>query len=227
MDQQIEICNWTDIGCPGYLGKHRDEKYVAWDEQYGKNNWRLMWIWGQMYIDFLGVCAIYEDAYYEFLSRHEDILSMLIADACEIYDDQPSNIFSGFDYTNQETNRTHIQDIAIRRCLRRMGQNFVGNQFMRIRQEKGNHKLSILLSPGNVPFHKKMFIVNPQITPKWWKPNSVESFYQSNRVLQLKIINKNSRFFVTSESMNEMSEIPSEFIKIIARNNWELSHMPS
>lgn len=164
----------------GYLGKHRDEKMAEWQEQYG--GVAFGWQFGEVLLDFDGVCQVYEDAYYEFLLKSRYILADLIVSAKDVYDDEESNVLSGFDYRKQETGRTHIQDIAIRRSLLRLGLWFKGEKLIRIRQEKGDHSLSMSLSPGWVPFHRKDMIRDPQLEG-WWRPDSVESFYQSNRVL--------------------------------------------
>lgn len=176
---------WRTVGCPGYLGKHRDEKFQEWNERYGTDNWRLVWEVNGNQIDFLGVCAIYEDAYFEFLLCNPDVLNQLVDEAKEVYDDEISNINSGLDYQIQETGRTHVQDIAIRNCLVRLGTWFGGRELVRIRQEKGTHPLSTTLSPGRVPFHQPSWIKQPEITDKWWWPQTVEAFYQCNRVLQI------------------------------------------
>ena len=92
---------------------------------------------------------------------------------------------SGFDYAKQETGRTHLQDIAIRRCLLRLDMQFEGTELVRIRQEKGTNPLSMILSPGRVPFHKPELIEKPQ-TVSWWHKDTVESWYQNNKYLQIK-----------------------------------------
>lgn len=176
---------WVTIERPHYLGKHRNEIFKEWDEEYGKGNWRLVWKVGEILVDFLGVCALYEDAYFEFLRSRSKILKQLILEASNVYDDEPSNVESGFDYTKQETRLTHIQDIAIRRSLIRLGLWFRGKELIRVRQEKGTHPLSITLSPGRVPFHRKDLILQPEIEG-WWYGETVESFYQSNRLFQVR-----------------------------------------
>ena len=174
-----------NMGPPGYLGKHRDKKYAEWNKEYGRDMWKLMWIVYCFYVDFLGVCALYEDAYFQFLLDNPDILKQLVNEASDVYDDRKSNIHSRLDYTVQETDRTHIQDIALRRCLVRIGIEFKGNELIRIRQEKEDHELSIILSPGKVPFHRPEWIVEGLSWTKepWWNPKSVEDYYQSNRIL--------------------------------------------
>ncbi|MFC1731984.1 hypothetical protein ACFL6I_16820 [candidate division KSB1 bacterium] len=38
----------------------------------------------------------------------------------EVYDIHPSNVESGLDYSNQECDATHLQDISVRRALTRI-----------------------------------------------------------------------------------------------------------
>ncbi len=185
---------WQDIERPGYLGKHREERFKEWTEKYGRDgygelNWRLVWRFGDATLDFLGACRVYEDAYFKYLRENPLIVDQLVAEASDVYDDEPSNVGCGLDYTKQETGRTHVQDISIRSCLVRMGRWFKGKELIRIRQEKGNHPLSMTLSPGRVPFHIPGMIVAPSVVPKWAEPGSVEDFYQSNRYLQARTHN--------------------------------------
>ncbi|MDP1719317.1 MAG: hypothetical protein Q8L24_02745 [bacterium] len=179
-----KFVKWVNVDRPGYLGKHRDEKFKEWDTKYGKGNWRLGWVFGDTQLDFLGACRVYEDAYYEYLKQHPEIVDQLVAEASDVYDDELSNVGCGIKYLAQETKRTHVQDIAIRNCLVRMGRRFAGKELIRIRQEMGNHPLSMTLSPGRVPFHEPNMIIQPSACPKWAAPGSVEDFYQSNRYLQ-------------------------------------------
>jgi hypothetical protein len=177
--------SWINEGRPGYLGKHRTEKFHEWDLLYGKGDWRLAWLWGRSFVTFTGACHLYEDAYVAYLGKNRSILNELIRVACDVYDDSPSNITSGVDYLKQETERTHIQDIAIRRALKRLNTCFHGTQLLQIRQEKGIHSLSMTLSPGKVPFNKMDKITRPWLKG-WWDQGTVECFYQSNRILQVR-----------------------------------------
>jgi hypothetical protein len=90
---------------------------------------------------------------------------------------------SGLDYLKRGALRTHIQDIAIRNCVKRFGREFRGDKLIQIRDRMGEHPLSLALSPGQVPFHKPALISYPdnldEIRNKaWWLPLSVEDFYQ-------------------------------------------------
>ncbi len=69
--------DWIDVDRPGYFGKKRDEILEGYDKKYGKNGWRLVWKIGDIDLDFLGVCAIYEDSYFEFLKKNPEVLKTL------------------------------------------------------------------------------------------------------------------------------------------------------
>jgi hypothetical protein len=178
--------SWRDHGRPGYFGADRDERHASYNVLYGPANWRLIWKFDLAILDRAALCQVYEDAYYFFLQSHPAVLDQLCDEASDVYDDAPSNTASATDYTVQETGRTHVQDIAIRRCLPRLGRRFEGDRLIQIRHSDGTHPLSLILSPGKVPFHVSGHIFNrPRITG-WWDDNSVEDFYQSNKFLQVR-----------------------------------------
>ena len=175
---------WELCDRPGYFGSRRDEIERGYDEKYGPGCWRLAWQVGVgVFFTREQMTMLYEDAYYTFLHDNVDVLEMLLSEAADVYDDAPSNVESGFDYTCQETGRTHVQDIAIRRVVTRLGERFHGSRLIQIRDDLGDHPLSMTLSPGQVPFHFPELIRRPETTG-WWQSGSVESFYQSNKVLQ-------------------------------------------
>lgn len=143
----------------------------------------MAWLVNDKLLEYGEVCQLYEDAYFEYFKQRPELLDHLVEVAKEVYDDDPSNVESGLDYQKRGEVRTHIQDIAIRRCIKRFGKSFRGNQLIQIRDRLGAHPLSLALSPGQVPFHKKEWLSNPsnlqQIQSNmWWLPGSVEDFYQ-------------------------------------------------
>ena len=172
-----------DKTSPGYLGKCRNELWAERDSKYGKGNWQTIWLVAADYLEYTEACRLYEDAYFENFKKRPELLEYLLEVASNVYDDDPSNVESGFDYSNRGDVRTHIQDIAIRNCVERFGREFRGNKLIQIRDRMGEHPLSLALSPGQVPFHKPELLSNPdnlaEIRSKaWWLPLSVEDFYQ-------------------------------------------------
>lgn len=176
---------WVTVERPGYSGGMRDQRIADWNGKYGEGNWRQAWHVDGQELDFLGICRHYEDAYVEYLKNHQDVLEELASEASEVYDDSPSNTGSGLDYSLQETRHTHIQDIAIRNSLKRLGRKFKGQKMVQIRDEVGEHRLSMTLSPGRIPFHRQDWIIQPELEG-WWEKGTVEAFYQSTKVLQVK-----------------------------------------
>ena len=179
---------WKTVERPGYLGKKRDEIIDSWNKQYGEGNWRLMYTWVDSIIPREMAIQIYEDGYYEFLKREKEKLEWLVNNASDVYDTAPSNVESGLDYNIQETNNNHLHDIAIRRSVARLGEQFRGNKLVRVRWKDSD---GYVLSPGIVPFHLPKLIVPGEIksysgkTP-WWNTGTIEDFYQRNKILQIK-----------------------------------------
>jgi hypothetical protein len=176
---------WITAQRPGYFGSRRGDKYAEYDREYGEGNWKIAWDVNGLDYDAESIVLLYEDSYSLFLSAHPQIADQLVSEASEVFDDAESNIESGLQYSFQETNRTHLQDIAIRRSLCRRGQWFQGSKPIQIRDSLGEHPLSMVLSPGRVPFHRPEWIVGPELEG-WWRPGSVESFYQSNKILKVR-----------------------------------------
>ena len=175
---------WARLERPGYFGSRRDELCAGYDQRFRAGRWRLAWAYGELSLTRAEMCMIYEDAYLAFMAGRPDVVDQLCAEAADVYDDAPSNCASGLDYTAQETGRTHVQDIAIRRCLVRLGRAFSGERLVQIRDSLGEHPLSMTLSPGQVPFHRPELLETPELDG-WWAPGSVESFYQSNKWLEV------------------------------------------
>ncbi len=173
---------WVVIDRPGYFGRHREERHEQFNRQYGQFGWRLAWLVDDLVYSFEMAVMLYEDSYRRFLTAEPAVRYQLVNEASNVYDDAQTNVLSGLDYGEQETGRTHLQDIAIRRVLVSLGYWFKGDTLIRIRDKDGSHPLSMELSPGRVPFSQPELIKKPQLEG-WWQPNSVESFYQSNKVL--------------------------------------------
>ena len=174
---------WKTIEKPGYFGKKRDQKYKEFNQTYGEDNWRLAYTWNNEIIDREFALKIYEDGFYEFLKNNPETLEWLIKTASDVYDTAESNAGS-LDYNIQETPNNHIHDISIRRAVYRLGKAFQGDHLVHVR---GEGTEGYRLMPGKIPFHLPQLIEQPQLEKWWWEPNTVEAFYQSNKVLQVKL----------------------------------------
>ena len=174
---------WKTIKRPGAFGKERDQIYKEFNKKYGKGNWRIVWQWGRGVIPWLMACQIYEDAYWLDSFKREKLWKKLISWAKNVYDYAKSNVKSGFDYSVQECPATHLQDISIRRVVLKRGWKFRGEKLIQIRS--ADVYWGDKLGPGRVPFHLPKLIKRPHLKG-WWDANSVEDFYQSNKLLQIR-----------------------------------------
>jgi hypothetical protein len=173
---------WANIARPGFLGSRRDEAHANWNNTYGTENWRLVWQAGTKLCLFPTACReFYEESYFEFLSKRPDLVER-ICSYRDVIDNAPTNVESGLDYTRQEAYSTHIQDIAVRNVMNRMGRKFLGERILQIRGYKSE---GAFLSPGVIPFHTPEWIIPPSKAPWWAEIGSVEDFWQSNKYLQV------------------------------------------
>lgn len=177
---------WKTVLRPKRFGKTRAKREHELTEQYGKGMWHEAWTWGErgeLTVPIDIAFLIYEDAYYEYFIERPKVVDWLTS-YNNVYDTNLSNTASGFDYFAQEDpNVRHVQDIAIRRALLRIGKPFKGEGLLEVRNP-GKH--GYFLTPGKIQFHIPAYIVTPHATG-WWRENSVEDFYQSNRVIQIKV----------------------------------------
>lgn len=170
---------WEVVARPGQFGRRRDELVAGWNAEYGEDGWKVAYeVEGRIFARD-AVLMLYEDAYYEYLKATPDVLDWLCETGSDVYDNAPSNTGSGFDYGIQETSSNHVQDISLRRALLRLGRWFQGDHPIEVRGSKseGGH-----LSPGKLPFHRPEWIRQPRQTG-WWRKDSIEDFYQSNKVV--------------------------------------------
>jgi hypothetical protein len=107
----------------------------------------------------------------------------LVENACDVFDNDESNVVSGFNYFVQGRKLTHLQDIAIRRVLRTMQQSFNGERLIRVRKSRNSDSIGRSLSPKFVPFcHPEIVLgFDPQDRQR---VTCVEDFWQNNRIVQ-------------------------------------------
>lgn len=174
---------WKTVGRPGFFGKDKDKKHAKLDVDYGKGNWRIAWKWNKSIITRDLAYQLYEDGYYADSFNRKDVWEELVKTAKDVWDLEKKDIESKLDYHIQKGIATHLQDIAVRRVVQRRGMKFQGNELVRIR--KHDEYWGNLFSPGRIPFHLSDLIESPHLE-SWWDYNSIEDFYQSNKILQIK-----------------------------------------
>ena len=179
------LAEWTTIKQQvGFFGRQKKFIYAEFDKQYGEGNWRIAWQVGDRAVQFDEAITLYEEAYRQYLTKHPEIVQYLVENGSEVYDNNISNIHSGTYYKIQEASSTHLQDISIRKIIVEMGLQFKGKTPIQLRPY-AKDKIGKKLHPGAIPFHKRELIAKPSLSG-WWKPGTIEDFWQSNKVLQVR-----------------------------------------
>ncbi len=162
-----------------YAGSKKKQIREGYEQRFGEENWSKGHYYDEKILSRDETYSVYEDGYFHFLNDNQDILEWLVTTACEVYDIAPSNVDSGLDYSVQECKATHLQDISVRRVMKRLGKEFQGDHLVQIR---GHTSEGYILNPGKVPFHKPELILHSD-RKSWWDKDSIEDFYQSNKAL--------------------------------------------
>jgi hypothetical protein len=195
-----------------YAGFKKQKIYEGLDRKFGEENWFPAHFFEGKVVSRLEGYLIYEESYYQFLKDTPEIREWIINTASEVYDIQPSNVECGMDYSNQECGATHLQDISVRRSLTRLkleeeGKDYAPENLPVIPIFKGDHLVQIrghttegyCLNPGKVPFHKPEAILDTE-QKGWWDNESVEGWYQKNKVLLVDPDNMNLRLVIAGSS---------------------------
>jgi hypothetical protein len=186
---------------PGFFGRRKNEKIAALNKKYGEGKWELRHVMPfdplpgttepvipspvtlEETYDFMRACKeLYEESYFKFLTANPDKVALICA-FYEVFDNADTNVFSGTDYTKQEAFSTHIQDIAIRNVLARLGRKFSPLPSSGLLQVRGPDSVGyqLGLNPGQVPFFAPGMITQPSLAPLWAMKGSVEDLWQSNK----------------------------------------------
>jgi hypothetical protein len=183
---------WKNVRRPGYLGKRRDLMHAQFDVEHGAGNWRLAWVVPgfpagapDLAYTFEQACKLfYEESYFQHLKKHTADVDFA-CEFAECIDNSPTNVHSRFDYMAQEASSTHIQDIAMRNVIAKLGRAFTGKrtELLIIRSADSN---GYRFGPGNVPLYRPEIIMQPSLCPQWANHGTVEDFWQSNKWLQVR-----------------------------------------
>jgi len=179
---------WQTIGRPGYCGRRWRRRERELDDRHGPEGWRLRMDVAGRLLEFADAAWHCEESYVLYLSARPELLDRLCAGARDLYETAASNLRSGSDYALQERRKEHYQDIALRNAVARLGRSFEGERRIRI---GGRNADCPALSAGQVPFCRPEWILQPALV-SWWKPDSIECFWHSNKVLQV-LTNKEQR----------------------------------
>jgi hypothetical protein len=128
------------------LGKNRNKFIALLNKKVGPGNWywAFQFSGNKLYSWNLGI-QLYEDAYWVFFKNNLTRLKEIIKNYGDVYVFDKTDLKSGLDYKKQMQMVDHYEDIAIRRCMRRFGLWFKGDNLLKI---PGSD-----LQEAKIPFH--------------------------------------------------------------------------
>jgi len=202
---------WKTVESPGYFGSSRDSSIAWWNEKYGEENWRIAWeTKDQIIMNFDDVFwNIYVPGYAEYFRIHSDEARLITSAHSFTYDKEiitreeafaPRALYEIPGKANQ------FHHVALNIALEwHLGFPFRGKRPLQVREPKysavvsENATVALLQaahpvalawkwSPGRIPTIR-MDLVEKSIAG-WWQPGSIEDFYQSTKVLQVKQFNQ-------------------------------------
>lgn len=173
--------SWVTLGRLTLRSRQGSARLRSLDERFGAGGWRLRHQVGTELLDIPQAAAHVERSYRLWLQARPELTHWLCTTAREVIQFSSTNAQAGLDYSIQERKQEHIHDIALRRVLHDLGLQLRGTEVVQI---GGRTPRAQLLSPGVVAFHNPGLIMSPPARG-WWQPDSVECFWQSNRVIQV------------------------------------------
>lgn len=206
----------------GQIGRAKDKFIAGMNRLFGEGNWTIGYSYGNSMISRDSALQLYEDSYVKFFQENRDVLNKLVKEASDVYDTYKTEVSSGTDWYNQTERSTHLQDIAIRRALTRLGEKFQGKRLRKVKSDGHFPELS----PGNIPFLQPELVNKfKKVEKKWIKPNTIEDFWQNNKIFMVKS-NDEVILNVTSRLQEIVSqEPPDDLDRFEARRGTELLAM--
>lgn len=178
---------WQDVGYLGFFGKKRDTIIQACNQQYGPDNWRIVWKLtdGAIITEFLDIFNLaMVDGYTAYFQDHPDEAVTITTNYSFVYDKDDINIDQAFDplaLYQKEGVSNQFHHVAINLALTWLGYQFQGAEPLQVR---GSESEGYQWSPGNIPSHLPHLIPNSGIIG-WYQKLSIEALYQT-KFLQVK-----------------------------------------
>lgn len=165
---------------------NRDKFFYKVNKSVGNGNW--FWVFkikDKIYSWDLGF-QLYEDAYFQYLRENVNQIKKIVKHY-DVFVYNRHDIDSKLNYKKQDYKADHYHDIAIRRCLIRLGLWFKGKKMLNLSKSDLCH--------SKIPFHLPHLILKPD------KLQSVKSYLFSNR------------FIVITPTIEDQSKLSEMMIK--------------
>lgn len=151
---------WVRVfGLLSHPGKRRHGIYNEFDQRYGSDNWIPAHYCDGKLISRYDGYLMYEEGYYQFLKSNPGIREWIINTASDVYDIDPSNVNSGLEYTAQEYEVTHLQEIASVGFLPDLSWKRKDSHMIKRICRRSQYSREITLSTSETSIQKDIFLI--------------------------------------------------------------------
>ena len=203
-EEILDLAVWLVAERPGYQGKRKEQDVERWNEIYGEGNWRLAWqTKNGRIMSFKEVFyEVYFEGYRQYFREHPEEAARITENFSFIYDKDLITQDKMYDPTflyNVPGKPNQFHHAVINLALVGLGYQFKGKKPLQVREGKpgtpeSEWPLGWRWSPGRIPlpegFKDEIMVGMPQSEEVWWQSETIEDFYQCNKVLQVKRIKK-------------------------------------
>ena len=148
---------------------------------YDAGNWRIVWAVEKGRLVGHGeLFGAYERSFLEHLERNPDIVKLI-----KKVGRTSCMLLRGSGVYRDESTHREMQDAALAGAISLIGFSIGLADIERIRRDHSLAGLAGALSPAKVPFYDNSIILAPE-APGSWDRGSLESFYRSNMLLEVK-----------------------------------------
>ncbi len=160
----------------------RMDYFKRLDSIYGAGNWRIVWaVEKDGLVGHNELFGAYERSFLEHLERNPDIVELLKKKVGRT----SRMLLCGSGVYHDESTHREMQDAALASAISSIGFSIGLADIERIRRDHSLAGLAGALSPAKVPFYDSSIILAPE-APGSWDRGSLESFYRSNMLLEVK-----------------------------------------
>jgi len=107
---------WIPVGVPGFSGAAKAERRRILDERFGADGWRYAHVVRGRVVPVAEAIVEYEAAYHHLLRAHPELVTFLVEECGNVYDDNVTNVHDD-SYEQAHTAMNHYQDISVRRVI--------------------------------------------------------------------------------------------------------------
>ncbi len=160
----------------------RTSYFKRLDNIYGAGNWRIVWaVENGKVVNRDGLFGAYERSFLAYLEKNPDLVKLIKK---RVGGTEARPFLNPGSYRGESAHR-EMQDAALASAISSIAFMVGLEDIKRIRRDHTLADLAGAISTAKVPFYDRSMILSPEAAGDW-EMGSIESFYHSNMLLEVK-----------------------------------------